>query len=207
MFKKLVICLSMSMSIVAAPSAISKTTDSNAVDKPAEKAAADWQQSLKECEQLISKRDAARAANLYVEAIQGAEAAKVSCTNDAFVDLMAVGNSLTVVAPDASSATKTSIDSALRWKLHAALAICGQDSPAEYQAYLTLASWCMLSDKKAAAAYIEKANALLPKLESKKAEVSKFIDAGQAKAFAIVQSQFNSIKGSIDGLNSTPEKK
>ncbi len=195
------------MSIVAAPSAMSETTDSNAADKPAEKAAADWQQSLKECELLITKKDASQAANTYVATIQAAEAAKVSCSDDAFVDLMAVGNSLTVVAPDASGATKAAIESALNSKLHAALAICGQDSPAEYQAYLTLASWYMLSDRKVAADYIGKANALLPKLESKKAEVSKFVNAGQAKALAIVQSQFNSIRGSIDGLNGTPEKK
>lgn len=216
MNKRIAFALILSLSNFAPPFALSQTTDNaKTADKPSEtaveKSADNWQQSLKECEQQLAMKDTARAVNLYIAAIQGAEAAKISCNDDAFVDLMAVANALTcsegAVGPNALAETSKAIENALQWQMHAALAICGKDSPAEFHAYITQAGWQMRIDKDAARQTLEKANAIAPKLESRKPELAKIQKAAQEKVLAGLQSSLKTIRSALTETEETSKKK
>jgi hypothetical protein len=181
----------------------SKKTDEAAAEKPA----ANWQQSLKECEEQLVKNNTAQAVNLYVAAIQGAETSKVACSDDAFVDLMAVANALTCsVGSNATAEVQKAIESALKWQMHAAVAICGNDSPAEFHAFITLAGWQMIRDKEAAQKTLEKANAIAPKLESRKPELAKIQKAAQVKVLAAIAPSIKTIRNVLTVPDEAAEK-
>lgn len=217
MHKKIALALILSLNVFAPPSSFAETADSSkAGDKPVETAvektsvenqSSNWQQSLKECEEQLVKNNTAQAVNLYVAAIQGAEAAKVACSDDAFVDLMAVANALTCsVGSNATADVQKAIESALKWQMHAAVAICGNDSPAEFHAFITLAGWQMIRDKEAAQKTLEKANAIAPKLESRKPELAKIQKAAQVKVLAAIAPSIKTIRNALTVPDEAAEK-
>jgi hypothetical protein len=119
-------------------------TESSKSSKGVKPSAKDeWYEILKQSEQLLAQGKFSDGANHYIKALTAAETAHVRCGEERFVELIAVGDEITVrgskpVRADSSSIvaednklTETVLDARER----AAQAVCGADSAA------VVASW------------------------------------------------------------------
>ena len=172
------------------------------------KTPADWRQTLKSTELLLQQGNASQGVAFYIAAIQGAETEKVSCSDPMFLELMAVGKEL--LTRGATPLPKTpddmnknaAVETALKWKLHAAAATCGNESAAVLEANENLASFYRLAKKNELASdYTKKAVDLNLKLIASQAdEIKKFRDAGNARAKSVINGIYKDVEAKLDAL-------
>jgi len=124
----------------------------------AKKSDAAWHKLADTAERYINQCDLANGFKFYVAALQGAVAAKASCSDLKFRQLLALGGSVCALgarpiggeSPSSDTArTNTATETALKWKLHAATAICGSASAAYAEALENLVAFYVTSGNRA----------------------------------------------------------
>jgi|GEM_PF-2646939 len=109
-----------------------------------------WHKLVDTAERFLNNGDLAQGLKYYVAAVQGAVSAKATCTDLKFRQLMAMGGSVCALGArplggespaSATGRCNSATETALKWKLHAATAVCGTSSSAYAEALENLVAF------------------------------------------------------------------
>lgn len=142
---------------------------------------ADWFGELQLAERQLTQGKLSDGMESYARALKLAESAHVDCKNARFIELMAVGNEISVrgaKVPEQTAAT-------LRLKEHAAVAICGSDSPAAIESQQMMFTFYNMIRNRALAETYKKKFAT-PANMAKFQEVEVFREAGAKRVNAFM---------------------